>query len=96
MQDDPQYDQPHYYMGVIYRLRKDLRSATVEFEKAIELNPKNARAFGNLAFVFVDLGKLERAERCMRRAIELDPTDQLSKDALNQIQELRKRSKSAG
>ena len=80
----------------IYRLRKDQRSATVEFEKAIELNPKNARAFGNLAFVFLDLGKLERAERCMRRAVELDPTDQLSKDTLNQIQELRKRSRSAG
>jgi cytochrome c-type biogenesis protein CcmH/NrfG len=96
IQDDPRFDQPHYYMGVIYRLRKDLRSATVEFEKAIELNPNNARAFGNLAFVFVDLGKLERAERCIRRAIELDPTDQLSKETLDQIRELQKRSKSAG
>jgi len=95
MQDDPRYDQPHYYMGVIYRVQKDLRSATVEFEKAIELNPNNARAYGNLAFVFLDLGKLERAERCMRRASELDPTDQLMKDTLAQIRELQQRSNSA-
>lgn len=52
-----------------------------------------ARAFGNLAFVFLDLGKLERPESCMRRAIELDPTDQLSNDTLVQIRALQNRSK---
>lgn len=94
-QDDPQYDLPHYYLGVIYRTQKNLQKARAEFEKAIELNPKNARVHGNLAFVFLDLGKLERAERCIRRAVELDPSDELSRNALQHIQELQHRAKSA-
>jgi len=89
VQIDPGLDKPHYYMGVIYRTQKDLRSARAELEKAIELNPNNARALGNLAFVFLDLGKVERAERCIKKAIELDPADQLSKDTLARIVTLK-------
>jgi Tfp pilus assembly protein PilF len=83
--DDPSYDQPHYYLGVIYRTQKKLLQARSEFETAIRLNPNNARAHGNLAFVFLDLGKVERAERSLREAVRLDPTDKLSREALDQL-----------
>jgi len=92
--EDATYDQPHYYMGVIFRTKHDLRSARAELEKAIELNPDNARAHGNLAFVFIELDKLERAERSMRTAANLDPTDALIKEGLEQIVQLRARLKS--
>jgi Tfp pilus assembly protein PilF len=87
--DDPTFDQPHYYLGVIYRTQNNLSAAQAELETAIKLNPKNARAFGNLAFVFLGQGKLERAERSIREAVRLDPTDALARETLNQVRQLR-------
>ncbi|HZR15937.1 MAG TPA: tetratricopeptide repeat protein [Verrucomicrobiae bacterium] len=87
--DDPTFDQPHYYLGVIYRTQNKLLEAQTELEKAIQLNPKNARAYGNLAFVFWDSGKLERAERSIRAAVKLDPTDRLARETLDKILQLR-------
>lgn len=87
--DDPQFDQPHYYRGVIYRTQHHLTAARTEFETAIRLNPRNARAFGNLAFVFLDLGDLDQAEKKIRQAVLLDPTDALARETLRRIQTLR-------
>lgn len=92
--DDPQYDQPHYYRGVVYRTQHHLTAARTELEAAIRLNPKNARAYGNLGFVFLDLGDLDQAEKNMRAAARLDPTDPLARDTLEQI--LRLRAKGTG
>jgi Flp pilus assembly protein TadD len=80
---------PHYYMGVIFRTQKRLTTARAEFETAIRLNPKNAKAFGNLACVFRDLGNLPRAERSIREAVRLDPTDALAREILDTIVLLR-------
>jgi Tfp pilus assembly protein PilF len=87
--DDPTYDQPHYYRGVVYRTQHHLTAARNEFETAIRLNPKNARAFGNLAVVFLDLGELDRAEKNIRQAVRLDPTDALARETLEEILQLR-------
>jgi Flp pilus assembly protein TadD len=89
--DDPTYDQPHYYRGVVYRTQHHLTAARNEFETAIRLNPKNARAFGNLAVVFLDLGELDRAEKNIREAVRLDPTDALARETLEEILQLRGR-----
>ena len=93
--DDPSYDQPHYYLGVIYRRRNDLASAKTEFEKTIQLNPKNARAYGNLGFIYLDTGNVEQAERSMRMAVNLDPTDQLARETLDKIVQARSATGSA-
>lgn len=93
--DDPTYDQPHYYLGVIYRTQNKLIEARTELETTIRLNPSNARAHGNLSYVFLGMGNLERAERSVREAIRLDPTDQLSRETLQEILQLRARAGSA-
>lgn len=87
--DDPKYDQPHYYRGVIYRTQNLLTRARTELEAAIRLNPRNARAFGNLAFLFLDLGDLDQAEKKIRQALLLDPTDALARETLQRIERLR-------
>ena len=87
--DEPAYDQPHYYLGVVYRTQNQLTRARDEFETAIRLNPKNARAFGNLGLVCLGLGEVDKAERSLRQAAELDPTDVLARTALGQIQQAR-------
>jgi hypothetical protein len=93
VQDDPSYDQPHYYLGVIYRTQNRLVAARTEFETATRLNPGNSKAFGNLAFVFLDLGNLDRAERSIREAVRLDPADGLAKETLDNIMQIRNKTK---
>jgi Flp pilus assembly protein TadD len=84
--DDPTYDLPHYYLGVIYRTQNRLPEARTEFEAAIKLNPRSWKAFGNLARVFLDQGKLEDAEANIREALRLNPGDELARETLVQIQ----------
>ena len=93
VQDDPTYDQPHYYLGVIYRTQNRLIAARAEFETSAKLNPGNSKAFGNLAFVFLGLGNLDRAERSIREAVRLDPTDGLAKETLDNIIQMRNKAK---
>ena len=88
-QDEPTYDQPHYYLGVIYRTQKRLPEARAEFELAIKLNPNNSKAFGNLAFVFVGLGDLPAAEHNFREALRLNPADDLARNTLQSIAQAR-------
>ena len=83
--DDPTYDQPHYYLGVIHRTQHHLPEAQAELQTAIRLNPENSKAFGNLAFVFLGLGNLPRAEENLRRALELNPADELARNTLEAV-----------
>ncbi|HVV70820.1 MAG TPA: tetratricopeptide repeat protein, partial [Verrucomicrobiae bacterium] len=76
-----------YYLGVIHRTQHRLAEARAEFQTAIKLNPQNARAFGNLAFVLEDSGDLTGAEENLRRAVALNPTDPLARRALQEILE---------
>ena len=93
IEDDAGYDQPHYYLGVIYRTQNRLIAARAEFEAAAKLNPANSKAFGNLAFVFLGLGNLDRAERSIREAVRLDPTDGLARETLDNILQMRNKGK---
>lgn len=94
IKDDPTLDQPHYYLGVIARIRNHLADAQTEFEAAIKLNPKNSKAFGNLAFILMDLGNMAGAEENLRHAVALNPTDALARQALQEVEE-RKAGKPA-
>ena len=79
--------KPHYYLGYIYRGENHPAAARAEFETAVRLNPKNARAFGNLGFIFMEAGDLHQAEHNFRKALRLDPEDQLAKNALEKIRQ---------
>ena len=83
--DDPTADEPHYYTGVIRRLRGDLNGARGEFETAIRLHPGNSRAHGNLGLIFLQQGNLPRAERSLREALRLDPADELARRNLEVV-----------
>jgi Flp pilus assembly protein TadD len=87
--DDPSYDQPHYYLGVICRAQKRLTDAQTEFATAIRLNPSNSRAFGNLGFVYLALGNIEEAEANLMQALKLNPADELARSTLQEIRRAR-------
>ena len=85
--DDPAYDQPHYYLGVIRRTQQRLADARSEFNTAVQLNPSNAKAFGNLGLVCIGLGDLPAAEKNLTQALRLNPTDDLARKALEAIKQ---------
>jgi len=90
--DDPSFDQPHYYLGVISRTQKRLADAQTEFLTAIRLNPANSKAFGNLGFVYLALGNIDAAEANLAQALKLNPADDLARSTLQEIRQKRPHS----
>jgi len=79
---DPANDEPHYYLGLIYRRHNQLLEARRAFTDAARLNPANGRAWGNLGQIQLDILDYPQAEAAFRRAIEADPGDALAQDGL--------------
>jgi tetratricopeptide (TPR) repeat protein len=60
-------------LGLVYLdVRKNLKSAELNFRKAIEIDDSSADAHNNLGVVLKESGKYAEAERAYRRAIEID------------------------
>lgn len=68
--DDP---VTHYNLGLLMAIGNRLDEAVAEYQKALDGDPMNSDARGNLAAVLVRQGKLERASRELVRLVELDP-----------------------
>ena len=60
-------------LGKKYFLEKNYEKAKEAYEKAIELDPKDARAYNNLANVYYEEKDYEKAKEAYEKAIELDP-----------------------
>jgi len=70
----PNYVRAHNNLGVLY-LKAGLKiKAFVEFSKAVELDPKFAPGFVNLAKVSISDGNFAEAEPALKKAIEADPS----------------------
>jgi eukaryotic-like serine/threonine-protein kinase len=65
--------EAHALLGGANARAWDWAAATREFERALELNPNNARAHVLFAIHLELLGKLDEVLMHLRRAIELDP-----------------------
>jgi len=60
--------------GYILRYsRKNNQEAMAAFDKAIEINPDNARAYAGRAAIFTDWGQHEKALKESEQAVKLDP-----------------------
>ena len=69
----PNWDQPYYLAGVSSYFIRLYEEAAKNLTRAVELNPKSARALFVLYIAFANLGKLDDAETSLRRAIVLQP-----------------------
>jgi len=87
---DPAFDEPHYFLGLLFRMQNKLPEAVAEFSSATRLNPSNARAWGNLGLVLLAQGNLEQAESSLRAALQLNPQDQIAREALDEAVARRK------
>jgi tetratricopeptide (TPR) repeat protein len=59
--------------------------ALQEFEKAIEINPFNATAHGNIGVIYLRRGKPKDALRWYERALEIDPEVAGAKEMVERV-----------
>ena len=67
---DPDY---HYYQGRIASMFKQDSQSVQHFQKAINLNPKHAKAFAAMALVKGRMGQFQDALNDLDRAISINP-----------------------
>jgi serine/threonine-protein kinase len=72
------------YAAVRYYIDYDVVGARLALERAIELNPSNARAMTHYSWLLGEDGKLEEALEWARRAVELDPLSPIAQTAPGQ------------
>jgi TolB-like protein len=70
---DDQLAEAHIAMGRVYQLAWNWAEATREDQRAIELNPRSARAHHVYAFQLSAMGRYDEAIAEMKLARELDP-----------------------
>ena len=89
---DPDYEEAHYNLGCIYRLRGNLARAEKHLKRAIEIDPKYALAHAELGQLLSgQKGRTKEAARLLRRAVNYDPNDRWSRAYLaNALWTLRK------
>ena len=51
------------------------REAIYRWEKAVEIDPRYAAAFNNLAIAYEHEGQLEKARKAYEKAVDLDPNN---------------------
>jgi tetratricopeptide (TPR) repeat protein len=87
--------------GEWFKSRRDWGRAFADFEtaaSAAELSPEEMKSFDQrrawrgLAFVRIEQGRLDDAEKLLRQCIDLDPSDAKAKRELEYIASLRRKS----
>jgi len=71
----PDLAESHVASGIAYCMSKDYKEAEIEFEKAIELDPKNYEAWYFFGRTKVHEGDLERAQKLFEHASRIRPED---------------------
>lgn len=83
-----------------YKTRRDWPNALVDFEKALEAsdfgpddaqNAEKARALRGIAFVKIEQGSLDEAEKLLKESLNLDPDSTMARGELDYIKQLRAR-----
>jgi tetratricopeptide (TPR) repeat protein len=89
---EPENDELHYNLGLIYAEAAQTDRAIQAMQKALELNPDNASALNYIGYTWAERGEnLDEAERMIVRAIELRPEDGYIVDSLGWVYYMRAR-----
>ncbi|HWP40175.1 MAG TPA: tetratricopeptide repeat protein [Tepidisphaeraceae bacterium] len=67
----PDYPEAHHHLGAIYLSRAQPAQAIVHLEQAVRSKPDYLKAWIKLADACASTGRLEQAQSCLRRALEL-------------------------
>jgi len=78
VRDYPNLDRAQYYLGHSYSASGDIKEAEIHYRKALALNPRDASYYAALGHVLRD-EKADEAVKYLEKALQLDPSDTLSK-----------------
>lgn len=81
VRDYPNLDRAQYYLGHSYSASGDLKKAEIHYRKALTLNPRDASYYAALGHALRD-EKTDEAVKYLEKALQLDPSDTLSKKDL--------------
>ncbi|MBI4658274.1 MAG: tetratricopeptide repeat protein [Verrucomicrobia bacterium] len=81
----PDYDEPHYFLGLLLRNQKKLDEAKKAFENAVRINPENFKAHGNLGLACLEQSDFRAAEIHFRRALAINPNDTVARESLDEL-----------
>lgn len=90
---NPALDEPHYFVGLIFRRQNRLADARQEFLTALRLNPRNGKAAGNLGVLFLQEGNLREAELYFSQALNINPEDDIARRGLDDVAKMRGRAR---
>lgn len=76
-----------YQMGVLLAAQDQVGAAAECFEQVIQHDPHHAGAYERLAQCHAVLGRHERVQACLEKAIELDPDNKLLRLQLNVLRQ---------
>jgi len=68
------------------------REAIYRWEKAVELDPKYAAAYNDLAVAYEHEGQIEKARKAYEKAIELDPNNVQIRQNYDLFKEIHERT----
>jgi tetratricopeptide (TPR) repeat protein len=88
---DPDYEEAHFNLGHIYRLKGKSGLAEKYLKRAIEIDPKYALAYAELGQLLCGQNRPSEAASLLRKAVKYDPSDGWSTAYLaNSLWKLRK------
>ncbi|MCK9296618.1 MAG: protein kinase [Desulfobulbaceae bacterium] len=70
---NPDSEQAHFQLGMLYLNQKDYPKAIASFQNVIHINPKFPDTFFNLGFIYALSKDYARAEEMYNRVVELAP-----------------------
>lgn len=82
---DPALEDPHYYLGLIFRTRNRVKEAQLEFEATLASNPDHGKAHGNIGLLMLEQKNLVQAEKHFREALRVNSSDPVANDSLGVI-----------
>jgi len=72
---DPGNSDAHYYRGNLHWMNGETRAAKQSFDKALELNPRNAMALNGYGSLLFNTGHSDEGLSYLRQAVNIEPYD---------------------
>lgn len=83
--EDPTRPEAHFLVGLLAIERKDWRTGIAAFGSVTKLNPADRAAWAQLALLFQRVGRFDRADDALARALEEAPSNPETTDLIGAV-----------
>jgi len=87
---DPKYEKAYYNLGLVYMKEREWEKARTYLETALGIKSYYADTYTNLGIVYLQLGRVDDAEICFIKALNINPDEVLARKNLEMIYHGRK------